>query len=109
MPCDIFFSLRFNESGPKNEAKILQALLSRDYGINAVIVNAENTENIPNLVFNTLQESKMAVIFATEDYGAEAVSLLGTDRELQAILRDKKPFFLIKMCSEYQIPATRGF
>lgn len=105
--CDIFFSLRFNAKGPKYEATLLRQEL-QEYGINVEIVDAGNNENIPEIVFNKLAESKLVVIFGTEDYGEKGVSICGTDRELAYIIAKEKKTFFIKMGNTFRSETTFG-
>ena len=49
----------------------------------------------------------MAIIMGTETYGKQTDSSVSTYHELHYINDDKKPFFLIKMCSQFLEPYTR--
>ena len=103
---DIFFSLRFNATGPMKEANLLQAELAK-FNVNAAIINVESGKSIEKEVIRTLDQSKLAVLFATSDYGVEGTVNFSTHEELAFILQEKKPFFLIKMCDRYDDPVTR--
>ena len=103
---DIFFSLRFNATGPMKEANLLQAELAKR-NVNAVIINVESGKSIAAEVIENLHQSKLAVLFATSDYGVKGTVNFSTYEELEFILQEKKPFFLIKMCDRYTDPTTR--
>jgi hypothetical protein len=103
---DIFFSLRFHATGPMKEANLLQAELAKR-NVNAVIINVESGKNIREEVIEKLDQSKLAVLFATADYGAKGTVKFTTREELGFILQENKPFFLIKMCDRYDDPNTR--
>ena len=99
--CEIFFSLRFNSPELMQAAQSVQAeLVSR--GINAVIIDAENGQNVEEVVIRTLDKAKLVVIFGSKDYGVNTGSLYSSYKELELTLRKKKPFFLIKMCKEFE-------
>ena len=95
--CSIFFSLRFHDAGPMKEAKLLQEKL-KSLDINAVIIDAKVGQDIRRMVFESLGNATMVVIFGTYDYGVGSCDY-STQQELTMIKDDKKPFFLIKMCS----------
>lgn len=105
-PVDIFFSLRFHDHGPMNEAKQLQQLL-KEYQINACIVDAENAEDVELLVSSSIAQSKLVVIFGTRDYGTKTTINYSTHNELTFVINERKPFFLIKMCGEFDDSTTR--
>lgn len=105
-PVDILLSLRFNATGPKKEAEQVKRILV-ERKINAVIINTEAGNNIETEVANALNECKLAVLFANEDYGEETSCDYSTHGELVYIKENNKPFFLIKMCDSYKSPKTR--
>lgn len=104
--CDIFFSLRFNDNGPMKEARLLQEQLKL-LNINAVIVDVRCGANIESEVVSKLHECRLAVLFATRTYGKRGEVLYSTCEELQYILTEEIPFFLIKMCDELEDPNAR--
>jgi hypothetical protein len=87
------------------EAKLLQKKL-KSLDINAVIIDTEVGQDIRRNVFRSLGNATMVVIFGTSDYGIGTYDY-STEQEFAAIKDTKKPFFLIKMCDEYDDPVTR--
>jgi hypothetical protein len=104
--CSIFFSLRFHETGPMKEAKLLREKL-KSLGINALIIDAKVGQDIRSMVFTGLGNATMVVIFGTSDYGIGSCDY-STKQELAMIKDDEKPFFLIKMCDRFDDHVTRG-
>lgn len=103
---DVFFSLKFNANGPMREANALKAELQK-FNIKAVIINVESGLSIKDEVIESLDKCKMAVLFATADYGEKGTVDFSTKEELEFIKAENKPFFLIKMCEKYDSPITR--
>lgn len=105
---DILCSLRFNEEGAFLEAQQVCAELKKYYNINAVIVNIAPGSNIDIIdeVCRVFDEAKLVLIFGTENYGEPGKVKFSTREELQLISDKKKPFFLIKMCSNFRDTRT---
>ena len=101
---DIFCSLRFGNS--MAEAKLVQQRLRDEHKLNAVIINVPEGEDIADQVAKKLDEAKLVLIFGCETYGVGTVSF-STKEELQFVLSEKKPFFLIKMCDRFKEARTR--
>lgn len=89
-----------------NEAILLKAELAKR-GVHAVIVNVESGQSIEEEVIEKIDQCKLAVLFATADYGVKGTVNFSTREELEFIKQEKKPFFLIKMCDSYNDPTTR--
>jgi hypothetical protein len=101
---DIFCSLRFAEALP--QAKEIQKILREKHNLNAVIVSTPQGEDIAAQVATLLDAARMVLIFGTETYGKGTVNF-STKEELQFIMDEKKPFFLIKMCDRFAESRTR--
>jgi hypothetical protein len=102
---DIFCSLRFVEAS--KEAHLIQDAL-KEYKINAVIIDdVENGDDICGQVAELLDAAKMVIIFGTETYGKGTEASFSTKEELQFIMAEKKPFFLLKMCERFLESRTR--
>lgn len=101
---DMFCSLRFAEALP--QAKEVQKILKEKHNLNAVIVSTPQGEDIAAQVATLLDAARMVIIFGSETYGKGTVNF-STKEELQFIMDEKKPFFLIKMCERFAEPRTR--
>lgn len=101
---DMFCSLRFAEAHP--QALEIQKILREQHNLNAVIVSTPQGEDIAAQVATLLDAARMVLIFGTETYGKGTVNF-STKEELQFIMDEKKPFFLIKMCDRFAEPRTR--
>lgn len=103
----IFFSLRFNPSGPEKEAKLLKDALAV-HGVNAVIIDTENGRDIRDEVFYTIANAKMFVVFGTADYGVPGKCDFSTKEEFRFAIEEKIPIFLIKMCPSFNDAVVRA-
>jgi hypothetical protein len=101
---DMFCSLRFIEADA--QAREVQKILREKHNLNAVIVCTPQGEDIAAQVATLLDAAKMVIIFGTETYGKGTVNF-STKEELQFIMDEKKPFFLIKMCERFAESRTR--
>lgn len=100
---DAFISLRFCEA--LTEAKALKlALESR--GCRVYLCEVAVGESIPGDISRALVSSRMAIIMGTRNYGQKTDCTFSTHNELQYILGQKMPFFLIKMCDKFAEPET---
>ena len=105
--CDIFFSMRFNSQELKEAAQLVQReLIGR--GINAVIIDTEQSQNIETTVIRTLEQAKLVLIFGSKDYGVDTKTLYCSFKELEYTILHDKPFFLIKMCQQFDDATTRN-
>lgn len=105
--CDFFLSLRFNERGAMDEAKLVQSKLAMQ-GKTAVIINTDIEGSSRDNVEQHLNGAKMVVIFATDDYGEQTQSVFSSHDELAFIKAAKKPVFLIKMCDEFTVETAKS-
>jgi hypothetical protein len=107
---DIFCSLKFSEAQEQAQQLVVQLKKS---GLNAVIIDGnlmeENPEDMSEQVADLLDASKMVIIFGTESYGKATASTFSTKEELQFVMAEKKPFYLIKMCERFQDSRTRFY
>ncbi|CAE7660400.1 NXNL2, partial [Symbiodinium microadriaticum] len=101
---DIFFSLRFGEA--MDQAVMVRKLLKEQYDINGCIIEVPPGQDIAEQVAEKLNSAKMVLIFGTETYGTGTVNF-STKEELQFLMDEKKPFFLIKMCEKFSVARTR--
>jgi hypothetical protein len=99
----VFISLRFGEGMP--EAKALQADLHAR-GVSAFLCDIPEGQDLANAVVMALTHCKLAVILGTKTYGRKTTSGFSTFEELRYIFEVHKPFFLIKMCAEFEEAET---
>jgi hypothetical protein len=103
-PPDIFILLRFAEA--LEEAKALKAALAA-CGANVFLCAVDPGASINKAIITALESSRLVVILATRTYGKETGFPCSTYEELEYIVGHKKPFFLVKMCDEYQEPHAK--
>ena len=96
---DIFISLRFNEARPAGNA--LQAALEAK-NMSVFLCDVAPGENLASAVVNALTHCKLAVILGTKTYGQKTSSPFSTCEELQYIVDERKPYFLVKMCEAFE-------
>ena len=99
MDVDIFLTLRFIE-WCKLRGKNIEELL-KAVGFKVYLASIKAGANIDDNVLDHLYASKMAIIFGSETYGEVTKSNVNTRTELNVILEEKKPYFLIKMCNKF--------
>ena len=99
MKCDIFLSLRFSEALPEAES-LKVALVAR--GLTVFLAAVQSGDSIVKEVSTNLVHCKLVVILGTRTYGKETTSSCSTFEELQYVMSKRKPFFLIKMCDEFE-------
>ena len=63
-------------------------------------------KDIAEEVAKKIDEAKLVLIFGCESYGIGTVSY-STKQELEFVLSEKKPYFLIKMCDRFKEARTR--
>lgn len=111
---DIFISLRFTEKGtttgrpwkPFEAATLLKnALITQGYSV--FLCAVENGDSIFDTVSDALKCSRFFVILGSETYGTPTESLCSTYQEMHFIIGKKRPFFLIKMCKEFELIGTQ--
>ncbi len=71
------------------------------------IVDVLGGGDISTQVAQGLSEAEMVVIFGTRTYGAPGSVMYSTRQEMEFVMGNKKPFFLIKMCDEFEDPLTQ--
>lgn len=101
---DIFISLRFGEA--LEEATALKKLLA-DRGLSVFLCAVPEGESIADAIIAALDTCKLVVILATRTYGAKTASTFSTYEELNYIVEQRKPYFLVKMCEQYAEARTR--
>jgi hypothetical protein len=98
----IFISVRFVEAG--NEAKVLKSALEAK-GISTFLCDVRPGGDIASEIVNALDGCQLAIIMGTRTYGKDTGVGYSTFEELRFIHK-RIPFFLIKMCDEYDLPET---
>ena len=58
------------------------------------------------VIFLALDSCRLAVLLASETYGARTTSF-STYNELNFVIEEPKPFYLIKMCDKWEEATTR--
>mmetsp|Transcript_28719 Transcript_28719/g.73429 ORF Transcript_28719/g.73429 Transcript_28719/m.73429 type:complete len:196 (-) Transcript_28719:114-701(-) len=100
----VFISLRFGEA--MEEAIQLKAALQKE-GHDAYLCEVAPGANIKEVVVQRLAAAKLVVIMGTKTYGAPGTVNFSTKQELEYILDQEKPFFLIKMCDNFEDEMTK--
>ena len=100
----IFISLRFAEA--QSEACALQAAL-RTEGLDSFICDEPPGSELQQTVIDALYGCSLVIILGTQTYGRKTMSTFSTYEELRAIIAEKMPFFLVKMCPEFSENFTR--
>jgi len=104
---DIFFSFRFEES--MDEAVNLQAMIESTRPDVKCFRSGDNPNgaDLGIIIPTALANAKMAIIMGSKTYGKKTESNFSTFEEMQFILSENKPLFLLKMCEEWEEPQTR--
>jgi hypothetical protein len=100
----VFISLRFGEATPEARA-LQQGLHAR--AISTFLCDIPEGQDLANAVVMALTHCKLAVILGTKTYGKKTASSFSTFEELRYIVNERKPFFLVKMCTEFEEAETR--
>jgi hypothetical protein len=109
--CDIFFSFRLDEA--LIEAMELQAMIERTRPDVKCFLSGDNPTAHPNganlgiIIPTAITNAKMAIVMGSKTYGKKTESNFSTYQEMQIILIEEKPMFLLKMCEEWEEPQTR--
>lgn len=98
----VFISLCVDEA--RSEGKALQRGLHAR-GISTFTCDMPGQE-LDNTVVAALTNCKLVVILGTKAYGKRTTSRFGTLQELRYIFEVTKPFFLVKMCAEFEEAET---
>ena len=100
----VFISLRFSEA--QSEARALQAAL-RSRGVGAFVCDELPSRALQQTVIDALYGCSLVVVLGTHTYGRKTSSTFSTHEELRAVIDEKLPFFLVKMCDEFSENSTR--
>jgi hypothetical protein len=101
---DIFISLRFSEA-MEAAAALKVALEGRDLSV--FLCDVQPGLDIAQAVIGALSNCKLAVILGTKTYGTKTKSKFSTFQELNYIIEYDKPYFLIKMCDNFEVDNTQ--
>lgn len=103
--CDVFISLRFAES--LHEAKFLKSALEKE-GLSVFLCAVPNGLDIKEEIVRQMHGCVIVVIMGSRTYGLDTGSSFGTKQEMEYVVgrKKRKPFFLIKMCVEFEVPQT---
>ena len=52
-------------------------------------------------------DAKLIIVFGSKTYGSKTASKCSTYHEINFIMDDHKPFFLVKMCKQFDLASTR--
>ena len=99
----VFVSFRFTEA--HSEAMALKHALEAR-GLPTFVCNEEPGADLQDAIATALTGSKVQVLLATRTYGKKTSELFSTRQEMNYALGQGNPF-LIKMCDEWEDPATR--
>jgi len=100
----IFISYRMSESKP--EAKEMEAALQQRTR-KTIRVNELPGADLAAVVAEAIDECDLAVVLGSETYGEKTSGMIDTYKELQFIMSEQKPIFLIKACDRFKNSATR--
>ena len=103
---DIFISLRFGEA--LRQAQMLKAALE-EAGLSCFLCSVTEGDSIVSAVAENLVDAKLVVVLGTATYGQKTASSYSTYQEMAYFMEEKKPFFLIKMCDQFEEKMTRFF
>ena len=103
-PLDVFISFRIAESHA--EALSLKEGLERR-GYTVFLSDFKPGEKLFVAIAEAANECALAVLLATSTYGRATNDRFDTSKELGFIIDSKKPFFLIKMCNQYEEATAR--
>ena len=72
------------------------------------------TEETPGVdvmenVLDAFDECKVAIIFGTESYGERGDATFSSKEELEFIMKEEMPFFLIKRCKNFKDPLAKSY
>lgn len=101
---DIFISLRYEEAEPP-AVRLRDALRSK--GLTVYLCNEPNSTDLGEAIAEALDHCSLVVIMGTPTYGKKTKAKFSTFQELNFIIEEEKPFFLIKMCDKFQVSTTK--
>ncbi|EGD78215.1 hypothetical protein PTSG_12838 [Salpingoeca rosetta] len=102
----IFISLRFGEAHEAAK-ELKQALHEACHDVDVFLCDVPPGDDISEEIITALTDCDLAVIMGTKTYGKKTASKFSTFEELRFIINEEKPYFLIKMCDEFQVKQTR--
>ena len=103
---DVFISFRFGEAHVEAIA-LKEALEAR--GLKAFVSDMTPGGNLQRVIAHALMTCRLAVVLATKTYGRETNGLFCTSAEMNFIVGQKKPYYLVRMIpfgDEWAEPAT---
>lgn len=101
----IFISYRFVES--RNEARVLKDALEAN-GISTYLCDKVlSGKNIKDEIVSALSDCQLVIIMGSLTYGRNTGAKFSTHEELNFIIHESKPYFLIKMCDRFEEVDTR--
>eukprot|EP00911_Craspedida_sp_UC1_P002972 UC1_evm1s2170 len=101
---DIFISLRYAEANIEGAA--LKAGLEQR-GLRVFLCNELPGIDLKRVIVDALCSCRLALILGSKTYGAKGETNFSTEAELDFILEEKIPFFLVKMCDRFKESSTR--
>jgi len=102
--CDIFISFRIKET--LMEAKALKQRLE-SHGIKVFLCEVTPGGDIAKAIMLALEHCALVIIMGSKSYGEETNSSYSTYEELRYVMDRCKPYYLIKMCDDFQTPSAR--
>jgi hypothetical protein len=76
-------------------------------GVSTFLCDVPEGQDLANAVVMALTHCKLVVILGTKTYGKQTACGFSTFEELRYIFEVNKPFFLVKMCTEFEEAETR--
>jgi hypothetical protein len=104
MPCRIFISLRFAEAGDAGRS-LKEALEA--CGVPTFLCDIPPGGDLKVAIVSALDECDLAIVMGTKTYGQQTTSNFSTFQEMEFIVDEQKPFFLVKMCDKFEVAQTR--
>ena len=86
----VFASMRFNDHGPRAEAKVLRGKLAAQ-GVHLHIIEPLPGESIDKAVFGTMAKCDAFLAMATKDYGANTGNTASTYHEVRKWREEYQP------------------
>merc|ERR1712217_560855 len=97
---------RFGESRPN--AKELKAKLE-EHGKKCFLCSELPGQDLVDVIYTNFHHATLIIVMGTETYGLKSTSAaISTYDEMKYIRTARKPFFLVKMCKEFQLAATKA-
>ena len=93
-PVDVFITFRFGEA--RAEALELKASLEAR-SLKVFLSNVTPGGNLQRVIAHALSTCRLAVVLATKTYGRMTNGLFCTSAEMNFIVGQKKPYYLVRM------------